>query len=79
MLAALRKEQWEYYLDECLPSDKTILDKLTNEKPAQRWIELASEFTLVEFKIADRKVKDLVSATSSSAVRKNCNQLRNIQ
>ena len=79
MLAALRKEQWEYYLNECLPRDKTILDKLTNEKPALRWIDLASSFSLAEFKIADRTVKSLVSAASSSAVRNNCNQLRNIQ
>jgi len=38
ILKSLRPEQWEYYINECLPRDRTVLDKLiTSDKPINRW------------------------------------------
>ncbi|MEZ6129482.1 MAG: hypothetical protein R3C59_12430 [Planctomycetaceae bacterium] len=77
MLKDLRKEQWEYYLNECLAGDKTILDKIENANPANRWIALASEFSLLNMRIADEQVKRLVAATTVSAVRSARKLIRN--
>ncbi len=38
---SLRDEQWEYYFNECLRRDRTVLDKMTEVKPVSRWIRLA--------------------------------------
>ena len=68
ILNALRKEQWEYYLNECLPNDKTILDKLEDPKPATRWTSLCEEFALAEKRIQNPFVAELTSASSHSQV-----------
>ena len=65
----MRKEQWEYYLNECVSSDKTILDKVEDEKPANRWIGLSDEFGLAEMRITDGKVRKLATAKDFLDVR----------
>ena len=68
MLRSLRKEQWEYYLNECLPTDKTILDKMELSKPATRWIGLCTDFDLGEKSISDNKIRTLVEASNVTKV-----------
>jgi hypothetical protein len=45
---SLRSEQWEYYFNECLRRDRTILDKMHDERPVDRWIDLARKFAFDE-------------------------------
>ena len=64
VLDGLRSEQWEYYLNQCLRRDRTVLDKLTSEeKPIQRWITLAQKFTFDQVRISDPKMMRLIDAT----------------
>jgi len=47
LLGRLTKNQWEYYLNECLPRDELVLQKLAwYEKPQSKWFELVKEFQL---------------------------------
>jgi hypothetical protein len=76
ILRALRREQWEYYLNECLPSDKTILDKIDNDKPANQWIALCGEYDLGQMRINNAIVRDLVAASRSVAVKQLSRRIR---
>lgn len=40
MLSHLSQDNWEYYLSDCLPDDEEILEKLTLDKPVERWFSL---------------------------------------
>lgn len=67
VLDSLRNEQWEYYLNECLRRDRTLLDKLCGDgKPMQRWIDLVQEYNLGDCTISEKPVKDLVQACARS-------------
>jgi len=47
LLRRLTRNQWEYYLNECLPGDVLILQKLAwYPAPRQRWLDLMKEFQL---------------------------------
>lgn len=76
LLSALRKEQWEYYLNECLATDETILDKLIVENPAYKWIGLCNEFELHEKSITDEFVLKLVQSDDTRKVRKFARKIR---
>lgn len=68
VLSALRKEQWEYYFNECLPGDKIVLDKLDYENPSHRWIAMIEDFNLKKLRIGDKRISELINSTSTNAV-----------
>ena len=63
LLRRLTKNQWEYYLNECLPGDQLILQKLAwSSLPKNRWRELSGEFNFQEMSVRDPLVQKLVRA-----------------
>jgi len=47
LLRRLTKNQWDYYLNECLPGDELVLQKLSwYLGPRDRWLEMVKEFQL---------------------------------
>lgn len=45
VLKSITPTKWHYYFNECLPRDKTVLDKISeDDKPTQRWCGLVREF-----------------------------------
>ena len=49
LLKRLTKNQWEYYLNECLPGDELVLQKLSRyDKPHTNWVALVKQFQLPE-------------------------------
>jgi hypothetical protein len=47
LLGRLTNNQWDYYLNECLPGDVLVLQKLSwNEKPLSKWLAMVKEFKL---------------------------------
>ena len=63
ILKRLSKNQWQYYVNECLPSDRLILEKLALSKsPQQKWCTIVSEFSLSELNNKGRFINDLLSA-----------------
>lgn len=71
---SLRTEQWEYYLNECLRRDRTVLDKIAgDEKPVARWIELVQLYGLENRTVRDVPIRELLK---SSAKGKSANVMR---
>ncbi|HEV2646133.1 MAG TPA: hypothetical protein VGU46_07195 [Acidobacteriaceae bacterium] len=63
ILKSLRAEQWDYYLNECLITDKTVLDKLAwNTNPGRYWLSLCSSFELAGKTVKDKQVRRLLDA-----------------
>lgn len=69
LLAGLRKEQWEYYLNECLPSDRRVAENVGYyNKPALRWIALVTRYSLQSLHVQRKKVHELISAATPGNV-----------
>jgi len=64
VLRSLSPERWTYYLDECLPADRQVLYKLTEGKPAARWLEAVEKFGLKPSLVRDRDVRALLKASN---------------
>lgn len=61
VLKDLRKEQWTYFLNECLPSDTTIVSKLAyGGKPVTRWRSLVKDLELDGLEISSKRVRNVV-------------------
>lgn len=64
LLRRLTKNQWDYYLNECLPGDELVLQKLTwYERPRGCWLAMAKEFELPNKAAKSRPVTNLLHAT----------------
>jgi len=63
LLDSFTPERWEYYLNQCLPGDIRILEKLTSEKPQQNWFRLVQKY---EFSNLHTKNKDVTHLITSS-------------
>jgi hypothetical protein len=47
LLTRLSNNQWDYYLNSCLPGDQLIVEKLAwYQKPRERWVQLVEKFSL---------------------------------
>ena len=47
LLRRMTKNQWDYYLNECLPGDELVLQKLSwYERPQANWLSMVKEFQL---------------------------------
>lgn len=68
VLESLRPNQWEYYLNNCLPRDKTVLEKLSSEpKPVRNWIDLIQDRVSAKFE-PKQEVKRLFEASVNRSV-----------
>jgi hypothetical protein len=66
LLLRLSNNQWEYYLNECLPRDELVLQKIAWWKsPRDYWKELVQEFALGEKKSKRKNVQELLDATTA--------------
>ena len=53
-----------YYLNNVLPSDTRILDKLESSKPLSQWMNLVDEYGLATLEIKNTGVSRLIKASS---------------
>ncbi|GKQ98675.1 hypothetical protein [Aeromonas hydrophila] len=69
LLERLTVNQWEYYLNECLPGDELVLQKLAwYDKPVSRWISLVNKFDLNSRDLKGRNIQKLLGASAKSDV-----------
>jgi len=81
VLDSLRAEQWNYYLNECLPSDRTVLDKLSSDSPTTRWIQLTEAYRLSDVQLRHLQVRRLIEASKNGTVKlvqQRASELRNL-
>lgn len=64
MLTGLGKDRWQFYLNQVLPADERILNKLVLPKPQAQWMELVGRYELTELQMKDHHVSQLVKASS---------------
>jgi hypothetical protein len=65
MLARLTNNQWEYYLNECLPGDELILQKLAwSERPLKCWFEVVISYELATRNMKAMPIKRLLEASA---------------
>ena len=62
MLDRFTSDRWEYYLNQCLPSDIRILDKLLYDNPRKEWFRLVAKYEFPNLNIKNRDVKSLISS-----------------
>jgi hypothetical protein len=68
LLDSLNLQQWEYYLNECVRRDRTLLDKLAlHERPIKRWKLLVDTYNLHTVGVTDNDVRELIEATDRDA------------
>lgn len=64
LLASLRPTQWNYYFDQCLARDRTVLDKLSGESnPVSEWCKLVEEYVQASFVPQNNDVASLLDAS----------------
>jgi hypothetical protein len=63
LLAKFTKDRWEYYLNQCLPGDIRILNKLESTGPTRRWKELVRLRQLDSCAIKNAAVRRLIEAS----------------
>ena len=73
-------DRWKYVFDECLPFDKTLLYKLGQNNPAQRWIALVKRLNLLGIETSNHNSRVLLQLSASdkiSELRNGANSLAN--
>lgn len=63
LLSRMTADRWEYYLNNVLPSDTRILNKLVCDKPRTNWGKIVNKFNFKNLNIKNKTVNDLVSAS----------------
>lgn len=64
ILSSLSADRWSYYLNNVLPSDTRVLDKLGSSKPLAQWLKLVDEYELSSLEIKNPTVSSLIKASS---------------
>jgi hypothetical protein len=71
ILSELNESRWKYYLEECLPADEAILEKLMNKDLAERWCTtIVQKHDLSEIEIKDSRISRLLKASNNKLVSK---------
>jgi hypothetical protein len=66
VLDSLTTTKWAYYFNECLPRDRTVLDKLIfDDTPARRWHTFVTKYLPKDFTPKERYVKELLDASAA--------------
>ena len=60
MLSRLGEQRWKYYLNDCLPGDEIILEKLTDSNVVERWCDIVTEYDLKSIEMTNLDIKKLV-------------------
>ncbi len=81
LLDALRKETWRYYVEDCLPHDDTILQKLAERgRMAKAWFKISEDHELTSItpkKPLTRRLLEASSARDERALEASATSLLN--
>jgi hypothetical protein len=80
LLRRLSAERWAYYLNQVFPGDTRILNKLLDDNPLRRWMQIAIDCKFSEVNLKERRVSTLITASINGRqpqVQTTANQLLN--
>ena len=63
ILSLLSGDRWQYYLNQVLPTDTRILNKLSYPEPRCRWLGIVTKYNLSELDLKEREISGLVRAS----------------
>ncbi len=63
LLRGISTDKWAYYLNECLPSDIRIINKLMSASTRKNWFEVAADCSFEGIEVKDSTVKKLLAAS----------------
>lgn len=63
LLSKLSNDRWTYYINNVLPSDTRVLNKLLDNKPIANWITLVAKYNFSEERINNKSVNRLIKAS----------------
>ena len=63
MLKKISDDRWQYYLNQALPGDTRILNKLIYSGPQSRWFELVKDYELSKLQIKNKAISKLIGAS----------------
>ncbi len=69
ILGSLTPDRWKYYLDQCLPVDQVILEKLKYDGPWERWFGVVTKYGLRDLELEQTSVKRLFALMTGTEVR----------
>lgn len=65
ILKKIQKEDWRYYLEQCLPYDEDVLWKIgADDERTEYWIEIVNTYKLNEIEIVNKNIQKIVTETS---------------
>ncbi|MGX4584518.1 hypothetical protein [Paenibacillus chitinolyticus] len=65
MLSRVSDVRWKYYLDEVFLNESNVLIKLLRDRPYKKWLELISEYKLVELSLDNQNIRRLIELSVS--------------
>ena len=76
MLRTLGGQRWRFYLDQVLPNDVRILNKLScDERPGHEWRQVVGEYELAELDVKNVGVAKLIGASGSASTKQAAKRL----
>lgn len=64
VLDKLDKGAWSYYLNDCLPFDEEVLEKIkAGDERTNRWCDLVNNYQLDDLELKDGKMKEMLNFT----------------
>jgi hypothetical protein len=70
LLGKLTEDRWAYYINNVLPSDTRILNKLLLDEPAANWVQVVSRYKLDHLEIKEKLVAKLMSYAAQADLNK---------
>ena len=65
LLSRMTADRWSYYLNNVFPGDIRIINKLFEDKPRKKWLEVGEKFSFGSIDIKNKTVSSLINATVS--------------
>ena len=56
MIDRFSKDRWQYYLNHAFPSDTRIMNKIIQDAPGRKWVEMVQEHKLHELSLKNKNV-----------------------
>jgi len=66
ILSALSGDRWNYYINNVLPSDMRILNKLYDHKPFSNWVNVVKKYNFTGLQIKNKSVSLLLKASTNN-------------
>lgn len=68
ILKGITPDRWEYYFDQVLPVNETILLKLQDANPAEKWVEVINQFKLDKIDCKIQLIEKLIKSGKNNKI-----------